>query len=110
MDPRWNRERSPMPDVGLLTPGLDLIPGSAAAATDDIAVLRHLLAVESAWLRAQAAHGQVTDKHAAALTSLIDRMAADNSDALDLAVTVARESAGGGNPVIPLLVRIRATL
>ena len=46
-----------MPDVGLLVPGADLGPGSPAAVTDDIAVLRSLLAVEVARIRAQAPSG-----------------------------------------------------
>ncbi|MEL7977593.1 lyase family protein [Isoptericola sp. F-RaC21] len=99
-----------MPDVGLLTPGADLAPGSPAAVTDDVAVLRAMLAAEAAWVRAQARCGVVP----AAVVPVVDRavvaLAADDGAALALATEVARDAAGGGNPVIPLLARLRAAV
>ncbi|MCK9794486.1 lyase family protein [Isoptericola sp. 4D.3] len=99
-----------MPDVGLLTPGADLGPGSPVAVTDDVAVLRALLAAEAAWVRAQARCGVVP----AAVASVVDRavvtLAADDGAALALATEVARDATGGGNPVIPLVARLRAAV
>ncbi|MEU2200421.1 lyase family protein [Isoptericola sp. NPDC019482] len=99
-----------MPDVGLLTPGADLAPGSPAAVTDDVAVLRAMLAAEAAWVRAQARCGVVP----VAVVPVVDRavvaLAADDGAALALATEVARDAAGGGNPVIPLLARLRAAV
>ncbi|WP_084467945.1 lyase family protein [Promicromonospora sukumoe] len=46
-----------MPDVGLLTPGADLAPGSPAAVTDDVALLRTMLRVEAAWVHVLVRHG-----------------------------------------------------
>jgi len=90
-----------MPDVGLLTPGADLAPGSAAAGTDDIAMLRAMLRVEAAWLQAQSVHGLLPDDRVELMVVVLGSMAADDGAALDLATTVARQGAGGGNPVIP---------
>jgi len=99
-----------VPDVGLLTPGADLAPGSPAAVTDDVAVLRAMLAAEAAWVRAQARCAVVP----AAVVPVVDRavvaLAADDGAALALATEVARDAAGGGNPVIPLLARLRAAV
>lgn len=99
-----------MPDVGLLTPGADLAPGSPAAVTDDVAVLRAMLAAEAAWVRAQVRCGVVP----AAVVPVVDRavvaLGADDGAALALATQVARDAAGGGNPVIPLLARLRAAV
>ncbi|MGF0115087.1 lyase family protein [Promicromonospora sp. Marseille-Q5078] len=99
-----------MPDVGLLTPGADLGRGSPAAVTDDVAVLRAMLAAEAAWVRAQVRCGVVP----AAVGSVVDRavvaLAGDDGAALALATEVARDAAAGGNPVIPLLARLRTAV
>jgi 3-carboxy-cis,cis-muconate cycloisomerase len=73
-------------------------------------VLRHLLDVESAWLRAQAVHRVISQERAASLEAVIHGLAVDDVAALDLATAVARDAVGGGNPVIPLLARIRAAV
>jgi len=99
-----------MPDVGLLTPGADLGPGAATSGTDDIAVLRAMLRVEAAWLRAQAVHRLLPDDRVELMVAVLSGMAADDATALELATTVARQAADGGNPVIPLLAAIRSEL
>lgn len=55
-----------MPDVGLLTPGADLAPGSPAAVTDDVALLRTMLRVEAAWVHVLVRHGVAADIQRAA--------------------------------------------
>ncbi len=101
-----------MPDVGLLTPGADLVPGSAASVTDDVAVLRALLTVEAAWVRAQSARGVVTTDHGTELATAMVGLAADDGQALSLAAEVAAAAHLGGNPVIPLvdIIRTRVTM
>lgn len=122
-----------MPDLGLLTPGADLAPGSAAVVTDDVAVLRAMLAAEVAWVEAQAACGLVAPAvagvvRAAAETLLPAGGATPGADADSeppgadaggpqaaalaerLVAELARESAATGNPVIPLLSRLRAAV
>ncbi|MFD6134747.1 lyase family protein [Isoptericola sp. NPDC056618] len=99
-----------MPDVGLLTPGADLAPGSPAAVTDDVAVLRAMLAAEAAWVRAQARGGVVPGAVVPVVDRAVVALAADDGAALALATEVARDAAGGGNPVIPLLARLRAAV
>lgn len=91
-----------MPDVGLLTPGAHLAPGSPAAITDDVAVLRALLRVEAAWTRAVAPAAD-----ADAVDAVVERLAGTNAAALALATRVARSAAAGGNPVIPLVAELR---
>ncbi|MFE7504079.1 lyase family protein [Promicromonospora sp. NPDC057488] len=55
-----------MPDVGLLTPGADLAPGSPAAVTDDVALLRAMLRVEAAWVHVLVRNGVAADIQRAA--------------------------------------------
>ncbi|MFI2489125.1 lyase family protein [Promicromonospora kroppenstedtii] len=55
-----------MPDVGLLTPGADLAPGSPAAVTDDVALLRAMLRVEAAWVHVLVRRGVAADIQRAA--------------------------------------------
>lgn len=99
-----------MPDVGLLTPGADLGPGSPAAVTDDVAVLRAMLRAEAAWVRVLVRHrggargGVPGAEHG--LDAVVERLAGPDDAALDLATRVARAS-GGGNPVIPLVAALR---
>lgn len=121
-----------MPDVGLLTPGADLAPGSAAALTDDVALLRALLHAEAAWVRVVVRHraaasdsasdggtdggtdaGAGTDGDtdadavAAEIDAVVERLAGTDNDALALATRLARAGAAGGNPVIPLVGALR---
>lgn len=121
-----------MPDVGLLTPGADLAPGSPAALTDDVALLRALLRVEAAWVRVVVRHraaasdsgadggadggtdaGAGTDgdtdagEVAAEIDAVVERLAGTDDDALALATRLARAGAAGGNPVIPLVGALR---
>lgn len=91
-----------MPDVGLLTPGADLAPGSPAAVTDDVAVLRAMLRTEAAWARVLTRH-----RGGGGLDAVVERLAGPDDAALDLATRMARASAGGGNPVIPLVAELR---
>ena len=90
-----------MPDVGLLWPG-----AAGDDVTDDVAVLRALLTTEAAWVRAQAAVGRVPGAAADAVQAACAELGSATVEAL--AREVAVESAGGGNPVIPLLARLRA--
>ncbi|GAA4710617.1 3-carboxy-cis,cis-muconate cycloisomerase [Promicromonospora umidemergens] len=96
-----------MPDVGLLTPGADLAPGSPAAVTDDLAVLRAMLRAEAAWVRVVARH-RGEDAVAGEIDAVVERLAGTDADALALATRVARASGAGGNPVIPLVAELRA--
>lgn len=98
-----------MPDVGLLTPGADLTPGSPAAITDDVAVLRALLRVEAAWVRRVARHRGMDTAHLAGgdIDAVVERLAGTDDAALGLATRVAREGGAGGNPVIPLVAVVR---
>ncbi|MCF4123615.1 3-carboxy-cis,cis-muconate cycloisomerase [Antribacter sp. KLBMP9083] len=98
-----------MPDLGLLTPGADLAPGSAAVVTDDVAVLRAMLAAEVAWVEAQAACGLVGPGTAAAVRAAAAALLPDDAraGAEELVAAVAREAAATGNPVVPLLARLR---
>jgi 3-carboxy-cis,cis-muconate cycloisomerase len=95
-----------VPDVGLLTPGADLAPGSPAAVTDDIAVLRAMLRAEAAWARVIVRHRSVAGA-AGAIDAVVERLAGTEADALALATRVARASGAGGNPVIPLVAALR---
>lgn len=99
-----------MPDVGLLTPGADLTPGSAAAGTDDVAVLRAMLAVEAAWVRAQARCGVVPAVFADVVAEAVGSLASDDDAAARLTEQVARDAVGAGNPVVPLLAALRAAV
>ena len=92
-----------MPDVGLLWPG-----AAGDDVTDDVAVLRAMLATEAAWVRAQAAVGRVPGAEADAVGAASAELG--GAAAERLAREVAAESAGGGNPVIPLLARLRAAV
>ncbi|WP_285106249.1 lyase family protein [Promicromonospora sp. MEB111] len=92
-----------MPDVGLLTPGADLGPGSPAAVTDDVAVLRAMLRVEAAWVRVVLG-GRATEGD---IDGVVERLAGADDDALALATRLARAGAAGGNPVIPLVATLR---
>ncbi|PUB24982.1 3-carboxy-cis,cis-muconate cycloisomerase [Promicromonospora sp. AC04] len=102
-----------MPDVGLLTPGADLAPGSSAAVTDDVAVLRAMLRAEAAWVRVVAKHRgtRAGDLDAievgTSIDAVVERLAGADDAALALATQLARESAAGGNPVIPLVAALR---
>ncbi|WP_460705703.1 lyase family protein [Myceligenerans halotolerans] len=106
-----------MTDVGLLTPGLH---GPAGHRSDDVAVLRAMLRAEIAWVEAQTAlrlappeaHDAVAD---AARTLLGggrpgDDPAPAGEVALALAAALAEESAATGNPVMPLVSRLREAL
>jgi 3-carboxy-cis,cis-muconate cycloisomerase len=99
-----------VPDVGLLTPGADLVPGSPTSVTDDVAVLRALLAVEAAWVRAQGAHDLLGADRGTALATAIVALAVDDAQALAVAGEVAATADLGGNPVIPLIEVIRSRL
>jgi 3-carboxy-cis,cis-muconate cycloisomerase len=92
-----------VPDVGLLWPG-----AAGDDVTDDVAVLRALLAAEVAWVRAQAAVGRVPGADADAVGAASAELGGAAVERL--AREVALESAGGGNPVIPLLARLRAAV
>ena len=92
-----------MPDVGLLWPG-----AAGNDVTDDVAVLRALLATEVAWVRAQAAVGRVPGAAADAVEAAAAELGGATAEGL--AREVAAESAGSGNPVIPLLARLRAAV
>jgi 3-carboxy-cis,cis-muconate cycloisomerase len=95
-----------VPDVGLLLPG-----AADDDVTDDVAVLRALLTAEVAWVRAQAAVGLVPGTAAAAVAAVAAAAAGlGEVDAEALVRDVADEAAGGGNPVIPLLTRLRGAV
>ncbi|GAA2228341.1 hypothetical protein GCM10010413_25620 [Promicromonospora sukumoe] len=124
-----------MPDVGLLTPGADLAPGSPTAVTDDVAVLRAMLRAEAAWVRVVVRHRAAgpgsapnpapdpdvdpdsdadTDPGATAaeidaveIDAVVERLAGADDDALALATRLAHAGAAGGNPVIPLVAALR---
>jgi 3-carboxy-cis,cis-muconate cycloisomerase len=103
-----------VPDVGLLTPGADLAPGSPAAVTDDLAVLRAMLRAEAAWVRAVAGHRGADgggadggDLDGAGIDAVVERLSGADDAALALATRLARESSAGGNPVIPLVAVLR---
>ncbi|MFD7023797.1 lyase family protein [Promicromonospora sukumoe] len=122
-----------MPDVGLLTPGADLAPGSPAAVTDDVAVLRAMLRAEAAWVRVVVRHRAArpgsapdpgadtgdadtgdadtgdadTGAAAAEIDAVVERLAGADDNALALATGLARAAAAGGNPVIPLVAALR---
>jgi 3-carboxy-cis,cis-muconate cycloisomerase len=89
-----------VPDVGLLWPG-----AAGDDVTDDVAVLRALLAAEAAWVRAQAVVGRVPGADADAVEAVVTTLGGVTAEGL--AREVAAEP-GGGNPVIPLLARLRA--
>ncbi len=92
-----------MPDVGLLWPG-----AAGDEVTDDLAVLRALLAAEVAWVRAQAAVGLAPGAAADGVEAAAVMLGGATAEGL--AREVAAESAAGGNPVIPLLARLRAAV
>jgi 3-carboxy-cis,cis-muconate cycloisomerase len=92
-----------VPDVGLLLPG-----AADDDVTDDVAVLRALLTAEVAWVRAQAAVGLIPGTAAAAVAAAAAGLGEVDAEAL--VRDVADESAGGGNPVIPLLTRLRGAV
>ena len=99
-----------MPDVGLLTPGADLAPGSPASGTDDVAVLRAMLAAEAAWVRAQVRCDVVPAVVAEVVRDAVGALAADDDAAAHLAARVSRDAVGAGNPVVPLLEPLRAAV
>ncbi|HXD29283.1 MAG TPA: lyase family protein, partial [Arthrobacter sp.] len=88
-------------DFGLLEPAWAGTP--VAAAASDTAVAQALLDVEAAWVGVLADAGHCP----AAVADAVD--AAADASLYDLA-DVARRSAGGGNPLIPLLADLRAEL
>src|SRR3990170_3473713 len=98
-----------MPDVGLLLPGGDTAPGSPAAVTDDVAVLRAMLRVEAAWVRVVTRHRGLDPSRlgGADIDAVVERLAGADDAAFALATRVARESGAGANPVIPLVTVLR---
>jgi 3-carboxy-cis,cis-muconate cycloisomerase len=80
----------------LLEPGAHRADG----VTDDHAVLQAMLDVEVAWVRVQRGLGLVTDE---VVTGVADAARADDHDV----AAIARQSEGGGNPVIPMLASLR---
>ena len=101
--------RDTRPDVGLLLPGADTAPGSPAAITDDVAVLRALLRVEAAWVRVVTRHRGLDPERldGADIDAVVERLAGADDAALALATRAAREGAAGANPVIPLVAVLR---
>lgn len=105
-------------DVGLLTPGLH---GPTAHPGDDVAVLRGLLRAETAWVGAQQTLGLLPPGSHDAVVHAADALLGgegrlngpgpdDDAAAVALATTLAGESAATGNPVMPLVSRLRAAL
>ena len=94
-----------MPDFGLLVPG---VQGHAQELTDDVALLRALLDVEVAWVKAQAHLGLVTADSANQVGEAASALVASPARAAQLAGQIAAEASGGGNPVIPLIAHLRA--
>lgn len=95
-------ESTPPPssiDVGLLSP--EWAGTVVASASDDRAVLLGMLRFEAALARAQADAGIAPP----ALAPIVDAIVADPGR-IELA-ELARASAAGGNPVIPLVARLR---
>lgn len=88
-------------DFGLLDPAWAGTP--VAAATSDAAVAQALLDVEAAWVGVLADAGHCPPEAADAVDAAADASLYDLAD-------VARRSAGGGNPLIPLLADLRAEL
>lgn len=88
-------------DFGLLDPSWAGTP--AAAATSDTAVAQALLDVEAAWVGVLADAGHCPAAAADAVDAAADASLYDLDD-------IARRSAGGGNPLIPLLADLRAEL
>lgn len=88
-------------DFGLLDPSWAGTP--VAAATSDTAVAQALLDVEAAWVGVLADAGHCPAAAADAVDAAADASLYDLAD-------VARRSAGGGNPLIPLLADLRAEL
>jgi 3-carboxy-cis,cis-muconate cycloisomerase len=78
--------------------------GGARRATDDVAWVAALLRVETALARAQSSLGLVPAASAAA----IERVCADPRSVEP--ATLGAAAAAGGNPVIPLVQRLRARL
>lgn len=98
-----------MPDVGLLLPGGDTAPGSPAALTDDVAVLRAMLRTEAAWVRVVTRHRGLDAGRlgGADITAVVDRLAGTDAAALALATRLARAGGDAANPVIPLVAVLR---
>ncbi|GAB4087107.1 3-carboxy-cis,cis-muconate cycloisomerase [Myceligenerans cantabricum] len=104
-----------MTDTGLLTPGLH---GPAQELTDDVAVLRGMLQAETAWVEAQAGLGLVPatvhDATVHAAETLLGGAGHLHGPATDearrLAAALAEESSETGNPVMPLVRRLRQAL
>lgn len=78
-----------------------LARGAVRAAVSDGAWLRAMLGVEAALARAQAEAGEIPPEHAAAIEQACD---AGRFDLTEL----GREAAEHGNPVLPLVNRLRA--
>ncbi|WP_105971313.1 3-carboxy-cis,cis-muconate cycloisomerase [Streptomyces geranii] len=89
-------------DTGLLSPGWAGSP--AASATSDTAYLRALLDAEAALTRAQAGLGLAPAEAATAVDA-----AAGSPDAFDVR-SIALRARAGGNPVIPLVADLTATV
>lgn len=86
-----------------------LLPGASGTErlTDDVAVLRAMLLAETAWVQAQAAVGLVpAEAHRAVARAAESLLGADEA----LAVQVATEASDTGNPVVPLVTRLKAAL
>ncbi|MBE1879013.1 lyase family protein [Myceligenerans pegani] len=108
-----------MAEHGLLLPGADTAPGNrAGAATDDVAVLAAMLTAEREWTRAledvgaapPGAHDAVARAAEALWGASVDARnptSRDSATVRDLVVEVAREAGRTGNPVVPLVERLR---
>ncbi|WP_372697406.1 lyase family protein [Arthrobacter sp. JSM 101049] len=88
-------------DFGLLSPAW--AGTTVAAATSDTALAQALLDVEAAWVGVLADAGHCPEAAADAVDAAADASLYDLPD-------VGRRSAGGGNPLIPLLADLRAEL
>ncbi|MDO5617404.1 lyase family protein [Kocuria sp.] len=91
-----------MTQRGLLRPGAHRF----ATFTDDDAVVRALVDVEIAWVRAQAASGLIPAQHADVVQQVLCGPLVDFTDVADLAI----RAEAGGNPVIPMLHDVRAAV
>lgn len=92
-----------MPDFGLLFPG-----AAGDAVSDDLEVLRAMLATEVAWVRAQSALGLVAGEVGDAVEEAAADLGGESAEAV--AMELAAGAAGGGNPVIGLVARLRAAV
>ncbi|MFH8989782.1 3-carboxy-cis,cis-muconate cycloisomerase [Streptomyces sp. NPDC017940] len=92
---------SPDIDHGLLAPGRAGSP--AESATADTAFLRAMLDAEAALTRAQAALGHTPAEAGRAVTAAAGSARFDARD-------IARRARGGGNPVIPLVADLTASV